>query len=58
MGRDCRLTSLLYRGLNFNAGKSKVMVLNREKGLECEVHVDMIHSEDVSELKYFGMCFG
>ena len=31
------------RGLKFNAGKSKVMVLNREEGLEREVHVDGIH---------------
>ena len=27
------------RGLKVNAGKSKVMVLNGEEGLECEVHV-------------------
>ena len=30
------------RGLKINAGKSKVMVLNEEEGLECEVHVDGI----------------
>ena len=29
----------------FNAGKSKVMVLNGEEGLECEVHVDKIRLE-------------
>ena len=34
----CRRT-----GLKVNAGKSKVMVLNEVKGLECEVHVDWIH---------------
>ena len=28
------------KGLKFNVGKSKVMVLNEEKGLECEVSVD------------------
>ena len=28
------------RGLKVNAGKSKVIVLNREEGLECKVHVD------------------
>ena len=28
------------RGLKFNEDKSKVMVLNGEEGLECEVHVD------------------
>ena len=30
------------RGLQVNAGKIKVMVLNGEEGLECEVHVDGI----------------
>ena len=33
------------RGLKVNAGKSKVMVLNGEKGLECEVDVDKIRIE-------------
>ena len=42
------------RGLKFNVGKSKVMVLNEEEGLECEVHVDGIHLEHVSEFKYLG----
>ena len=28
------------------------MVLNGEEGLECEVHVDGIHLENVSEFKY------
>ena len=41
-------------GLKFNAGKSKVMVLNREEGLECEVHEDGIRLEHVSEFKYLG----
>ena len=27
------------RGLKFNAGKSKVMILHGEEGSECEVHV-------------------
>ena len=31
------------RGLKLNAVKSKVMVLNGEERLECEVHVDGIH---------------
>ena len=35
------------RGLKVNADKSKVMVLNGEKGLECEVHVDEIRLEYV-----------
>ena len=30
------------------------MVLNGEEGLECEVHVDGIHLEHVSEFKYLG----
>ena len=30
------------RGLKVNEGKSKVMVLNREERLECEVHIDGI----------------
>ena len=34
------------------AGKSKMMVMNGEEGLEWEVHVDGIHLEHVSELKY------
>ena len=40
------------RGLKVNAGKSKVMVLGREEGLECEVCVDGIRLEHVSEFKY------
>ena len=32
------------RGLKINAGKSKVMVLGEEEGLECEVCVDVIRS--------------
>ena len=43
------------RGLKVNAGKSKVMVLNREKGLECEVCIDGICLKYVSEFKYFGV---
>ena len=42
------------RGLNVNAGKSKVIILNGEEGLECEVHVDGIRLEHVSEFKYLG----
>ena len=33
--------------------KSKVMVLVREEGMECEVCVYGIHLEHVSEFKYF-----
>ena len=44
------------RELKVNAGKSKVTVLNLEEGLECEVHVDEICLEYVSEFKYL-RCF-
>ena len=36
------------RGLKINAGRRKVMVLNGEEGLECEVHLDGICLEHVS----------
>ena len=36
------------RELKIYAGKSKVMVLNEEEGLECEVHVDAIRIEHIS----------
>ena len=42
------------RGLKVNAGKSKVMVLNGEEGLECEVSVDGVRLEHVSYFKYLG----
>ena len=35
-----------------DAGKNKVMVLNGEEGLECQVHVDVIRLEHVSQFKY------
>ena len=41
------------RRLKVNAGKSKVMV-NGEEGLECEVLVDRVRLEHVSEFKYLG----
>ena len=40
------------RGMNVNAAKSKVMVLNGEDLLECEVHVNGILLEHVLEFKY------
>ena len=40
------------RGLKVNADKSKVMVLDGEEGLKCEVHVDGIHLDHVSNFKY------
>ena len=42
------------KGLKVNAGKSKVMVLGEEEGLECEVCVDGIRLEHVSEFQYLG----
>ena len=42
------------RRQSVNAGKSKVMILNGKEGLECEVHVDGIRLEHVSEFKYLG----
>ena len=46
----------MYRrsGLKVNAGKSKVMVLNGEEGLEYEVLVDGIHLKHDLEFKYLG----
>ena len=37
------------RELKVNAGKSKVVILNGEEGIECEVHEDGIRLEHVSE---------
>ena len=48
-----RFTEVCRRGLKVNEGMSEVMVLNGEEGLECEVHVDGIRLEHVSEFKYF-----
>ena len=42
------------RELKVDAVKSKVMVLNVEEGLECEIHIDGIHLVHVSEFKYLG----
>ena len=42
------------RELKVNASKSKLMVLNGEEGLECEVHVNCIHLEHVSDFNYLG----
>ena len=38
------------RGLKANEGKSKVMMLNGEEGLECEIRVDRMYLEHVSSL--------
>ena len=39
------------RGLKINVGKSKVIVVNRKEGLECEIHIDGIRLEHVSEFR-------
>ena len=52
MGRFAEVCTRI--GLKVNAGKSRVMVLNGEEGLECEVHVDGIRLEHVSEFKHLG----
>ena len=43
------------RGLKVNEGMSKVMVLNGDDGLDCEVHVNGIRLEHESEFKYLGL---
>ena len=40
--------------MKVSGGKSKVLVLNGEEGLEYEVQVDGIHLEHVLEFKYLG----
>ena len=42
------------RGLKVKAGKSKVMVMNGEEELECQVYVDGVHLKHVSEFNYLG----
>ena len=45
----------VYRsGLKFNAGNIKMILLKGEEGLDCEIHVDGIHLEHISEFKYLG----
>ena len=42
------------RRLKVNPGENKLIVLNGEEGLECELYVDRIRLEHESEFKYFG----
>ena len=51
-GEVCR------RGLKVSTSKSKAMVLGGKEMLKCEVCIDGICLEHVSEFKYLGMCFG
>ena len=41
-------------GMRVNAGKRTMMVLGVEEGLKCEVCIDGICLEHVSEYKYLG----
>ena len=43
------------RGLKVNPDRSKVIVIGGEEGLDCEVHVDGIRLEHVSELNNWGV---
>ena len=42
------------RGLKVNAGKSRVMVLSGEEGLECEVCVYWVRLDHAFQFKYLG----
>ena len=42
------------RGLKANEGKSKVMVMNGEKELKCEVQGDRVCLDHILEFKYLG----
>ena len=46
-----RFPEVCRRGLRVDAGKSKVMVMNGEEGMEREVHVDF---RACSKFKYLG----
>ena len=45
---------MIVSELKVNADKKKVMMLNGEEEMECEVRVDGMRLEHVSEYKYFG----
>ena len=49
-----RFIEVCRRGLKVNAGKSKVMLLDGEEGLECEVWVYGKRLAHFTEFKYFG----
>ena len=44
----------VHRGSENQCSKSKVIVLDEEEGLECEVSIDGICLEHVLEFKYLG----
>ena len=43
------------KDLKVKSHKSKVMLIGGEAGLECEICVDGVRIEQVSELKYLGL---
>ena len=43
------------RKLKDNTGKNKVLIINGEEGLECEVHIEGICLEDVFWMKQLRM---
>ena len=45
------------KGLEVNAVKSKLLVLNREEGLEYEIYANGIQLKRISKFKYI-CCFG
>ena len=49
-----RFSKACRRDLKVNAGTNKVMLLSGEEGLECEVCVNEIRLEHISEFKYLG----
>ena len=44
-----RFVDVCRKGLKVNAGKSKVVMLSEEEGLECEIHVDGEQLEHVNQ---------
>ena len=61
-GKEWRLRAMVghfvevcrRRGPKVSAGKSKVMVLGGDEGLECEICISRKRLEHVSEFKYLG----
>ena len=47
------LLSCVEKKVKVNAGKSKVMILNGEEGLECELYMGRMQLEHVSEFNPF-----
>ena len=57
---ECFVKMYRRRGLKVNAGKNKMMVLNVEEELECEVHVKEMRTdrrEEAKGVKVYYECF-